>query len=124
MELISNSTAAKLTAAGKILPGLLVALFFTFIGIGEWCRVGVVANPNDIAHYPFSSEGPVAGVWYYQKPELYASHSLVTALLMVPALVGLVIAVRRRTTASIVVAYGLILLGIIAISVISNIAPE
>ncbi len=55
---------------------LVVLLAVAVIQFSEWWKIGVVADPREIARYPFGAEGPVAGNPAYESPDAYARHAL------------------------------------------------
>lgn len=70
------------------IPGLLALLLFAAYGVIDYWKIGVVADPEEIARYNFGAEAMIAhGGEKYRSSSAYAAASLATGLL---ALIGLI----------------------------------
>ncbi|RYE90348.1 MAG: hypothetical protein EOO37_03180 [Cytophagaceae bacterium] len=94
-----------------LLPGMIIALFFTVVGFHEWFTVGWLATPAIVKQYPFGNEEAMfAGGWHYQNAHLYARTELVEGLAYLAVLGVFATAIIRRTKQLPITAYMLLLL--------------
>ena len=93
-----------------LLPGALLAIFFAFIDLWEWYKVGWLATPTIIAQYPFGGEGPAGDYWHYHNAHRYACVALFDGLIMLGVSLVFGFAIRMRTTKIAIIAYALLLL--------------
>lgn len=81
-------------------PGIILCLLGASVFFGEWYRIGVVADPREIAGYFFGSESMAAhGGWKYRTASIYAWSSLaagVLGLLPIILFVGVVRSGERK----------------------------
>ena len=84
----------KLNLVSWVLP-LIVLVSLVVFQFSEWWTIGIVADPVEIAKYPFGAEGPVAGHPAYKSAEAYADRSL-RGWVSCSLIAGLFVAARLR----------------------------
>jgi hypothetical protein len=72
----------------------------TLISIYEYINVGILKN---VGGYPFGTEGPVAGIEYYQSADLYAKHMLLSGLASLALFILTVYLVIKRKSVGILI---------------------
>jgi hypothetical protein len=75
------------------------------LALYEWYRVGIEANPQVIARYPFGSEGSAAGVSAYSSASAYARNALQTWVFAFGLLGIVLFAAQRKSTKLLFVSY-------------------
>jgi len=121
MQSTINPTLLKLVSIGKAMPGLVLTLFFACTFLYEWFTIGVIANPSDIAQYPFGSEEAMSGGgWYYLNASLYARAMLTSSIIFLIPLLAFGSAIIKRTNISTIVAYGLLAFAWLTIYMLSH----
>jgi hypothetical protein len=75
----------------------------------EFYRIGVVADPTEIAKYYFGGEAMINhGGWKYHSSGLYSLSALVDAFLLLLAATGFLIAYKERSRLFIGIAVGIL----------------
>ena len=105
--------------AAWVVPVVLL-LFWFVIHFFEWYRVQVIADPHDLAQYPFgSSEGPIDGDPKYQSVETYARAMLRAWIPCIPLVAMFIAGGRKKSSGTIFAAY--LALAIIILAGVGNV---
>ncbi|QNH61453.1 hypothetical protein [Hymenobacter sediminicola] len=105
----SPKTAAKPVSWWALLPGIFLFLSFWSLFFSEWLTIGIIADPATIGSYSFGSEAMLAeGGQHYRTANTYATSALLAWVLLLPAGLAFVQAMRRRTPVRALLAYGIL----------------
>lgn len=88
-----------------LVPAILLIVLFALCFF-EWFRVHIIADPRDLAQYPFgSTEGPIEGDTKYQSVETYTQAMLHTWVTSIALALVFVVGGWRKSSRLIVGAY-------------------